>query len=199
MSGRAILSANWVPFSACESPSLPTAPATIMLGTMLMDRVSSLRIQGAIFHCKAPSLSIWPAIVQTIPAEVPDLRFRRQRELSEAENGAARQVAEGYGFLRNVTQFQSAWEASNPKYTYKSSARAKIVPAIGASVLHKRSWIPNRLPLSAAELVESEAPATMRMAQLTKSAKVKSETTIWITISSQYCSFKGAWRALKYV
>lgn len=129
MNGRAILSANWVPFSAADRPSLPTAPATIMLGTMLIDRVSNLRTQGVVFQCKAPSLSIWPAIVQTMPAEVPD----------------------------------------------KSRARAKIVPAIGASVLDRRSWIPNRLLVSAAELVESEAPATMRMALLTKSANVKSE------------------------
>ena len=54
-------------------------------------------------------------------------------------------------------------------------ARAKIVPAIGASVVDRSLWMPKRLPLSAAELVESEAPATMRMALLTKSAKVKSE------------------------
>ena len=129
MNGRATLRANWVAFSAAESPSLPTAPATMMLGTMLIDRVSNLRTQGAVFHCKAPSLSIWPAIVQTMPAEVPD----------------------------------------------KSRARAKIVPAIGANVVDRRSWIPNKFPLSAAELVESEAPATMRMALFTKSANVKSE------------------------
>ena len=119
-------------FKAAVRPFLPTEAAMMVLGMMLIVRVATRLSQGAIFHCNAPSLSIWPAIVHTIPAEVPD----------------------------------------------KSKARAKTVPAAGAKVLESRSWTPNRFPVSEELADDSEAPATMRIALLTKRAKVKSAMTI---------------------
>lgn len=56
----------------------------------------------------------------------------------------------------------------------KRRARAKTVPATGASVEERRAWMEKRSAFEAEELEEREAPATMRMAELTKRAKVKS-------------------------
>ena len=100
-----MLKATWVPLRAALRPSLPTAPAMIMLGVMLMLRVRRRRIHGLILQFKAPSDSIWPAMVQTIPADVPESR----------------------------------------------SARAKMVPAAGARVEERRSWMLKR------EFVSSES------------------------------------------
>ena len=55
------------------------------------------------------------------------------------------------------------------------SARAKTVPAAGDKVEESRSWIPKREAVDASGLPYREAPATMRMAELTNRAKVKSE------------------------
>ena len=44
----------------------------IMLGVILMLLVNSLRIHGARVQFKKPSLTIWPAMVQTMPADVPE-------------------------------------------------------------------------------------------------------------------------------
>ena len=44
----------------------------MMLGVMLMLRVRSRLTQGVKVQFKAPSETIWPAIVQTIPALIPE-------------------------------------------------------------------------------------------------------------------------------
>jgi hypothetical protein len=100
-----------------------------MLGVIEMLLVIRRRTQGFMLQDSWPSLTICPAIVHTIPAEVPERR----------------------------------------------SARAKIVPAIGAIVEDRSSWMPKRSALSAPVTVYRDAPATIRMALLTKRAKVKSE------------------------
>ncbi len=67
-----MLRATWVALSAADKPFRPTAPAMMMLGMILILRVTNRLTQGTTFQFKAPSLSIWPAMVHTIPAEVPD-------------------------------------------------------------------------------------------------------------------------------
>jgi hypothetical protein len=59
-------------------------------------------------------------------------------------------------------------------------ARAKTVPAAGASVSERSKWMSNRsaFSVSESERLERLAPATMRMALLTKRAKVKREIEI---------------------
>lgn len=95
-----------------------------------MDRVMRRRNQGFIFHRRAPSLTIWPAIVHTMPAEIPE----------------------------------------------RSRARAKMVPAPDEMLLESNWWIPKMSAVRASGLPYNEAPATMRMAELTNSAKVKSDS-----------------------
>ena len=123
------LNATWVPLRAALTPLAPTAPAMMMLGVTLMLRVRSLRSHGATFQFKAPSLTICPAMVHTMPADVPERR----------------------------------------------SARAKRVPAMGARVWERRSWIAKREASEAPGSEEREEPATMRIALLTKRANVKRE------------------------
>lgn len=53
------------------------------------------------------------------------------------------------------------------------SARAKMVPAAGAKLDDSKSYMPKRSADAAELLDEREAPATMRIALLTKSANVK--------------------------
>lgn len=65
------LSATCVPLSAAVNPLGPTAAAMIMLGVMEIERVINRRNQGAHVQLREPSLTIWPAIVATMPAEVP--------------------------------------------------------------------------------------------------------------------------------
>ena len=52
----------------------------------------------------------------------------------------------------------------------RSRARAKMVPATGAMVLARRSWMEKRSASCAAATEEREAPAVIRMALLTKRA-----------------------------
>ncbi len=66
------LSVTWLPFSAADRPSRPTAPAMMMLGVMLILRVTRRRNQGAMVQFRAPSDTIWPAMVQMMPALMPD-------------------------------------------------------------------------------------------------------------------------------
>jgi len=68
--GRITLRTTWLALSVWFKPSLPTAPAMMMLGTILIERVMSRQSQGRILHFSIPSLTIWPDIV--IPAEIPD-------------------------------------------------------------------------------------------------------------------------------
>ena len=96
---------------------------------MLMSLVTSRRSHGRIFHLKAPSLTICPAMVQTMPAEMPD----------------------------------------------NKSARAKIVPAAGEMEDESKEWMAKMSASRASGLLYKDAPATMRMAELTKSAKVNNE------------------------
>jgi hypothetical protein len=72
MKGNATDSATCDPFSAAVKPSLPTAPAIMMEGVMLIHRVIKRRSHGAKVQLSAPSLTIWPAIVHTTPAEIPE-------------------------------------------------------------------------------------------------------------------------------
>lgn len=74
----------------------------------------------------APSLTIWPAMVHTMPADTPDRR----------------------------------------------RARAKMVPTAGEMLFASRSWMPKMSASNASGFLYSEAPATMRMAELTKRANV---------------------------
>lgn len=57
----------------------------------------------------------------------------------------------------------------------RRSARAKIIPAAGARVVERRVWMPKRSASEVEGLEEREEPATIRMAELTKRAKVKRE------------------------
>src|SRR4051794_40945189 len=100
----------------------------MMEGVMLIERVTRRRTQGFIFQFNAPSETICPAMVQTMPAEIPD----------------------------------------------KSSAKAKIVPAAGEILRERRAWMAKMSSSPRASgLLYRDAPATMRMAELTKRAKVK--------------------------
>ena len=61
----------------------------------------------------------------------------------------------------------------------KRRARAKTVPAAGAIEVESRAWMLKRSASSLSGADEGEyrlAPATMRMAELTKRANVKRET-----------------------
>lgn len=57
----------------------------IMLGIMLMERVITRRIQGLMVHRSIPSLTICPAMVQTIPAEMPDKSRAKAKIVPAAE------------------------------------------------------------------------------------------------------------------
>lgn len=65
------LSTTCVPLSAAANSSCPTAAAIIILGVMEIERVINRRSQGAHVQLREPSLTIWPAIVAAMPAEVP--------------------------------------------------------------------------------------------------------------------------------
>jgi len=123
------LNATCVASNAWLNPPFPTAPAMMILGVILILLVTSLLTHGLTLHCSWPSLTICPAMVHTIPADVPDSR----------------------------------------------SASAKTVPAAGASVEESRAWMSKREAEAAFGELEREAPATMRMAELTKRAKVNRE------------------------
>ena len=56
--GKTIESATCEPFRAAVRPFIPTAPAIMMDGVMLMHLVISLRSQGASDQFSAPSLTI---------------------------------------------------------------------------------------------------------------------------------------------
>lgn len=125
--GRTILKATCEPLRAAFRPDRPTAPAIIMLGVMLMLLVINRRNQGRILTLRAPSLTIWPAIVQTIPAVMPD----------------------------------------------NSRASANKIPAAGEIDDASKSCMLKISASTASGFLYKEAPATIRIAELTKSAKVK--------------------------
>lgn len=114
--------------SASLSPFRPTAPAMMMLGVMLMLRVTRRRSQGRSLQFKAPSLTICPAMVQTMPAETPE----------------------------------------------SSRASAKMVPAAGEMDSESSLWMLKMSASGASGLLYKDTPATMRMAELTNRANVKS-------------------------
>src|SRR5688572_25573079 len=70
--GRMTLKAIWLPFSAWLNPSRPTAPAMMMEGVILIDLVIRRRIQGFMVKFSCPSETICPAMVHTMPADVPE-------------------------------------------------------------------------------------------------------------------------------
>jgi hypothetical protein len=51
----------------------------MMLGVMLMLLVTNLLNQGAKLQFRAPSDTIWPAMVQTMPALTPDKRSAKAK------------------------------------------------------------------------------------------------------------------------
>ena len=54
--------------------SAPTETATMSAGIMAMHRVISRLAKGLILIWKAPSMTVCPAMVDTIPAEIPEKR-----------------------------------------------------------------------------------------------------------------------------
>src|SRR5271170_8104647 len=82
--GRMTLNTTWLAVSAVFSPLLPTVPAMAMLGIIEMVLVTSRRTHGLTVQLSMPSDTIWPAMVQMIPADIPDRRRARAKTVPAA-------------------------------------------------------------------------------------------------------------------
>lgn len=131
--GRATERATWLPFRAAVRPSLPTAAAMMMLGVMLMERVMRRRTQGAAVHRRAPSETICPAMVQTMPAEIPERRRARAKIVPAA--GAMVEARREWMAKREASAVEEGREEPARIRSAELTKRAKVKREMASSVI----------------------------------------------------------------
>ena len=130
--GRATERATWLPFRAAVRPSFPTAAAMMMLGVILIERVMRRRSHGAAVQRRAPSDTICPAIVQTMPAEMPERRRARAKIVPAA--GAIVEARRAWMAKREASSVEAGREEParmrRAELTKRANVRREMVSSV---------------------------------------------------------------------